>query len=259
MTAALPAPAWLPIPPGARAAAARLLAAKRSIYASPREALDAGCRALERQGCRVFRSPDPSAVVACVMEAVAGAGGPGGLPAGGGSAASAPPPPVVAWHPGAVQDAVGLADALDAAGVFRLTVPDRARLFAAAAGITGATGWVRDTGTLVLVEDSGFARAVSNVPPVHIALVTPDKLIPKLDDVPALVRVAAAAWLGRPVPRYTSLITGPSRTGDIAFRLVMGMHGPRVVHVVVWEAPWAEPPPADSAEPAGLPARWLTL
>lgn len=116
----------------------------------------------------------------------------------------------------------------------------REHLLAAQFGITGATALIADTGSLVLAEDSGFGRAASNVPPVHVALLTADCVVENLLDAATVARGYAALHLGRAAPRYLSLISGPSRTADIAITLVRGMHGPRTVHVVIWNRPKAE-------------------
>ncbi len=44
----------------------------------------------------------------------------------------------------------------------------------------------------------------------------------------------ACAPVGR-LPRVVNFITGPSRTGDIEQRIVLGAHGPRRLHIVVVE------------------------
>ncbi|HLW61322.1 MAG TPA: lactate utilization protein [bacterium] len=116
----------------------------------------------------------------------------------------------------------------------------REQLLAAQFGITGAQTIVADTGSLVLAEDLGFGRAASNVPPTHIALVTADSVVEQLLDAAVLARGYAALHLHRPVPRYLSLISGPSKTADIGFTLVRGMHGPRVAHVLIWDRAKAE-------------------
>ena len=39
----------------------------------------------------------------------------------------------------------------------------------------------------------------------------------------------------RALPRTVNFITGPSRTGDIEQRIVLGAHGPRRLHILVVE------------------------
>jgi LUD domain len=115
----------------------------------------------------------------------------------------------------------------------------RDRLLSAQFGITGANAMVADSGTLVLAEDSGFGRAASNVPPVHIALVTGDRVVENLLDAAEVGRAYAALHLNKPVPRYLSLISGPSKTADIGLHLVRGMHGPKQAYVLVLDLPGA--------------------
>jgi len=161
-----------------------------------------------------------------------------------------PPGARAVSHPCVVGRAVRIEHALRAEGRGVVALPGdnepsgqngswREQLLAAQVGITGATAIVADTGSLVLAEANGFGRAASNVPPVHVALVTADSVVENLLDAAVLIRGYAALHLDTPVPRYVSLISGPSRTADIGYTLVRGMHGPRAVHVLVWDQPKA--------------------
>jgi L-lactate dehydrogenase complex protein LldG len=99
-------------------------------------------------------------------------------------------------------------------------------------GITGANALAADTGSIVLVENEGNIRLVSSLPPVHVAIVPVDKIVPTIWD--ALdVALVQAAFAGLYPPTYISVITGPSSTGDIELVRVYGAHGPREVHVVL--------------------------
>ena len=160
------------------------------------------------------------------------------------------------YQPCGVGRAIALEDALRREGRTVVVLPAdgnpltqngdwRAHLLAAQFGITGANALVADTGSLLLVEDSGFGRAASNVPPVHIALVTADSIVENLLDAAVVARGYAALHLTRPgatprvLPRYVPLISGPSKTADIGHTLVRGMHGPRTVHVLISDHPKA--------------------
>lgn len=98
-------------------------------------------------------------------------------------------------------------------------------------GITGVDAALAATGSLVINSGAGRFRASSLLPPVHIAVVTREQILPDLESWWGLQREAGLDQL-----RQTSnvvVVTGPSRTADIALQLVMGMHGPRELHVVL--------------------------
>ncbi len=94
-------------------------------------------------------------------------------------------------------------------------------------GITSADYALADTGTLVMLSSLEEARLVSLLPPIHIAVVSRERLLSGLDELFSIV----------PHPAELSssmvLITGPSRTADIEQILVRGVHGPGEVHVVL--------------------------
>lgn len=112
-----------------------------------------------------------------------------------------------------------LAGMLRAAGV---AVTEEAA--AAEAGITTADFAIAETGTLVLAAGPGRRRATSLLPPLHIAVLPEDRIVPTLFELlPAL----------EALPSALAFITGPSRTSDIEMTPVRGVHGPVAVCVVL--------------------------
>lgn len=102
--------------------------------------------------------------------------------------------------------------------------------FTADIGITGADYAVAETGTLVLRPRRGLSRLVSLAPPRHIAIVEQGQVLPSLDE---LFLIQRAAFLDGTLTSSFNLISGPSKTGDIAATIVQGMHGPVEVHMVL--------------------------
>lgn len=100
-------------------------------------------------------------------------------------------------------------------------------------GVTGANCLVAENGVLVLAEDEGNVRAVSNLPYKHLVVVGIEKAVMSAEEAMAVVQAQAVYGAGRITPTYYSLIAGPSRTADIEFRMAYGMHGPKEVHVVL--------------------------
>jgi L-lactate dehydrogenase complex protein LldG len=105
------------------------------------------------------------------------------------------------------------------------------RLAAAGLGLTTADLAVAETGSVVLASGIGKGRAVSLLPPCHVAVLGADRLIATLDEAGVLLE----AWHADGTPGAGAnvvFVTGPSRTADIELTLTRGVHGPREVHVV---------------------------
>ena len=94
-------------------------------------------------------------------------------------------------------------------------------------GITSADYALADPGALVLLSMSGEDRIVSLLPPVHIAVIPAGCILAGIDDLFSALPDPAA------VSSCMVIIGGPSRTGDIEMSLVLGVHGPRELHLVV--------------------------
>lgn len=91
-------------------------------------------------------------------------------------------------------------------------------------GITDVRAAVAETGSLVIRPNPGHGRALSLVPPLHVAIVDPSNIVPDLIDL--MDKIA-----GEPYAPNITLITGPSKTADIEGALVTGVHGPGVVQL----------------------------
>ena len=101
-------------------------------------------------------------------------------------------------------------------------------------GITGVDYAIAETGSVVLLPDWKLSRLTSLLPPVHLAIVRPQEVLDTLDDFFLLRR--HAYYREGEMARYVNFITGPSRTADIEQQIVIGVHGPRQVHMLIWES-----------------------
>jgi L-lactate dehydrogenase complex protein LldF len=91
-------------------------------------------------------------------------------------------------------------------------------------GITGGNFVVAETGTLVLIENEGNIRISTSLPPIHVAFVGIEKLLPRWSDLSTFLQLTSRAATGQPLGNYVSLLQGPAREGEV--------DGPREVHVV---------------------------
>ena len=97
-------------------------------------------------------------------------------------------------------------------------------------GVTGVDYAISETGTCVIIPRAGVSRLVSLLPPVHIALVERGQVLPSLDELFTLRR---NDFVNGELGSYMNLITGPSRSADIEYKLITGVHGPGEVHMVL--------------------------
>jgi L-lactate dehydrogenase complex protein LldG len=97
-----------------------------------------------------------------------------------------------------------------------------------AVGLTVAPAGVAETGTLVLTSSDDTPTLLAFLPETSIVLVAADAIVGSYEDAWALLRRDP----GHP-PRSVNLITGPSRTGDIAQTIELGAHGPRRLLILV--------------------------
>jgi len=104
----------------------------------------------------------------------------------------------------------------------------RAACFEAQAGITGADFAIAETGTLGIIFHTDQPRLISIAPPLHIAVVPIDRIIPTYEQ--AISRVFQDK---RMPPSQFCFITGPSASADIQAIAFKGMHGPRKLIVIL--------------------------
>jgi L-lactate dehydrogenase complex protein LldG len=91
------------------------------------------------------------------------------------------------------------------------------------AGITECDALIAQTGSVLITGRSAGGRALSVLPPHHVVIARREQLLP---DLPAAFELLKQKY-APDYPGFISLITGPSRTGDIERILVLGAHGPK--------------------------------
>jgi L-lactate dehydrogenase complex protein LldG len=98
-------------------------------------------------------------------------------------------------------------------------------------GLTGVDVAVAATGTMVFSTAPGKGRLPTVFAPVHIAVLTLDQILPRLEDWVARQRADSLETLQKSA--NICFVSGPSRTADIEMEMILGVHGPGKVQVVV--------------------------
>src|SRR6202000_2058292 len=96
----------------------------------------------------------------------------------------------------------------------------RPLILAADAGMTGCNFAVAETGSVVVCTNEGNADLSANVPPLHIASIGIEKLIPKIADLGGFVRMLSRSALGSPITQYTSHFRAPRPGTEMHYILV---------------------------------------
>ena len=126
----------------------------------------------------------------------------------------------------------GVPGLLAALGV-KTSAADNRSVAASEVGITGCQNAIATIGTLVLTSGAARSRQASLLPPYHIVIVKRSQLLPRLEDWVAAQRADGVTLFEN--SSNVTLITGRSRTSDIEFEPVFGVHGPLELHVIVVE------------------------
>ncbi|CAM3807563.1 lactate utilization protein B [Sphingobacterium prati] len=89
----------------------------------------------------------------------------------------------------------------------------RPKFLEAHAGLTGANFAVAETGAFVVCTNEGNADLTAAIPPLHIASIGIEKILPKTEDLGLFIRLLSRSALGTPATQYTSHFMGPRENG----------------------------------------------
>ena len=98
-------------------------------------------------------------------------------------------------------------------------------------GLSVAVAGIAETGTLVLPSGPASPTTLNYLPDVHIVVLETASIVGSYED--AWSRFRAEAARGDFMPRAVNWITGPSRSADIELILLLGVHGPRRLHILL--------------------------
>jgi len=77
-------------------------------------------------------------------------------------------------------------------------------------GMSGVNFAVADTGTMVLIENEGNGGLSTATPPVHVATMGIEKVLPSIRHLPVFLNLLARSGTGQKLTTYTHLIHGPA-------------------------------------------------
>ena len=92
----------------------------------------------------------------------------------------------------------------------------REQFIAADAGVSGANLIAADSGSLMLVESEGNIRMTTTLPPLHIAIVGIEKVVPSREDFGPFLELLPASGTGQPLTSYVSILHPPLKAPSFA-------------------------------------------
>lgn len=102
---------------------------------------------------------------------------------------------------------------------------------ATAVGLSRAVAGIAETGTLVLPSGPATPTTLNYLPDVHVVVLEAARIVGAYEDAWAMLRREAAG--ADFMPRAVNWISGPSRSADIELVLLLGVHGPRRLHILL--------------------------
>ncbi len=99
--------------------------------------------------------------------------------------------------------------------------------FSSAIGITSCDYAIAETGSLIIEHGNHNERLISLAPPIHICVLKEEQI---MENRYMLAKILEGKT------KYSSaysIITGVSRTADVALQVVLGMHGPKNVFIII--------------------------
>jgi L-lactate dehydrogenase complex protein LldF len=112
----------------------------------------------------------------------------------------------------------------------------RPKFLAAGAAMTGGNFAIAETGGFVVCTNEGNADIGASVPPLHIASIGIEKLIPRARDLGVFIRMLSRSALGTPITQYTSHFHGPRQGGELHVVLVDNGRSDRLGSPDFWHA-----------------------
>ncbi len=91
----------------------------------------------------------------------------------------------------------------------------RQRFLEAGAGLTGVNFAIAETGGVVVCTNEGNADMGTTLPPIHIACMGVEKLVPRRQDLAVFLRLLARSATGQPLTTYTTHFHGPRPGGEL--------------------------------------------
>ena len=100
--------------------------------------------------------------------------------------------------------------------------------------VSHAFAGVAETGTLILTSGAENPTTLNFLPDNHIVVVNAADIAGDYETVWQKLRMSYGKG---EMPRTVNMVTGPSRSGDIEQKILLGAHGPRALHLIVVVAP----------------------